>query len=76
MMVLFFIMSLVAAYTSRNLIFEQRTSANQLRSTQASGCRGWPAVGSGAAEFWSHQRQLHAQCQCGRYELSPALFVH
>ena len=35
-MVLFFIMSMVAAYTSRNLIFEQRTSANQLRSTQAS----------------------------------------
>ena len=34
-MVLFFIMSLVAAYTSRNLIFEQRTSGNQYRSTQA-----------------------------------------
>jgi PilX N-terminal len=34
-MVLFFIISLVAAYTSRNLIFEQRTSANQYRSTQA-----------------------------------------
>lgn len=34
-MVLFFIMSLVAAYTSRNLIFEQRTSANQYRATQA-----------------------------------------
>jgi len=34
-MVLFFIMSLVAAYTSRNLIFEQRTSVNQYRSTQA-----------------------------------------
>lgn len=34
-MVLFFIMSMVAAYTSRNLIFEQRTSANQYRSTQA-----------------------------------------
>ncbi|MDP1533832.1 MAG: pilus assembly PilX N-terminal domain-containing protein, partial [Rubrivivax sp.] len=34
-MVLFFIVSLVAAYTSRNLIFEQRTSANQYRSTQA-----------------------------------------
>lgn len=35
-MVLFFVMSMVAAYTSRNLIFEQKTSANQLRSTQAS----------------------------------------
>lgn len=34
-MVLFFIVSMVAAYTSRNLIFEQRTSANQYRSTQA-----------------------------------------
>lgn len=34
-MVLFFVVSMVAAYTSRNLIFEQRTSANQYRSTQA-----------------------------------------
>ena len=34
-MVLFFIISLVAAYTSRNLIFEQRTANNQYRSTQA-----------------------------------------
>jgi Tfp pilus assembly protein PilX len=34
-MVLFFIVSMVAAYTSRNLIFEQRTSANQYVSTQA-----------------------------------------
>jgi type II secretory pathway pseudopilin PulG len=34
-MVLFFIISLVAAYTSRNLIFEQRTANNQMRSTQA-----------------------------------------
>lgn len=32
---LFFIVSLVAAYANRNLIFEQRTSANQLRSTLA-----------------------------------------
>ncbi len=32
---LFFVVSLVAAYTNRNLIFEQRTSANQLRSTLA-----------------------------------------
>ena len=35
-MVLFFIVSLMAAYTSRNLIFEQKTSANQYRSTLAS----------------------------------------
>jgi PilX N-terminal len=34
-MVLFFIVALVAAYTSRNLVFEQRTSANQYRATQA-----------------------------------------
>jgi type II secretory pathway pseudopilin PulG len=34
-MVLFFIVAMVAAYTARNLIFEQRTSANQYRSTQA-----------------------------------------
>lgn len=34
-MVLFFVIALVAAYASRNLIFEQRTAANQLRSTQA-----------------------------------------
>ena len=34
-MVLLFLMALVAAYTSRNLIFEQRTSVNQYRSTQA-----------------------------------------
>jgi len=33
--VLFFILALVTAYTSRNLIFEQRTSANNQRSTQA-----------------------------------------
>jgi len=33
--VLFFIVSLVAAYANRNLIFEQRTSANQQRSTLA-----------------------------------------
>ena len=34
-MILFFVMSMVAAYSNRNLIFEQRTSANQLRSTRA-----------------------------------------
>ncbi|MBT9489884.1 MAG: pilus assembly PilX N-terminal domain-containing protein [Rubrivivax sp.] len=32
---LFFIMAMVAAYANRNLIFEQRTSVNQYRSTQA-----------------------------------------
>jgi len=34
-MVLFFVVSLMAAYASRNLIFEQKTSANQVRSTVA-----------------------------------------
>ncbi len=34
-MILFLIISLAAAYTSRNLIFEQRTAGNQYRSTQA-----------------------------------------
>lgn len=34
-MVLFFVVSLVAAYTNRNLIFEQRTSANLSRATQS-----------------------------------------
>ncbi|MCL4699504.1 MAG: hypothetical protein KJ023_21030 [Burkholderiaceae bacterium] len=34
-MVLFFIITLVAAYMSRNLLFEQRTSTNQFRSTLA-----------------------------------------
>jgi Tfp pilus assembly protein PilX len=34
-MVLFLIVAMVAAYTNRNLIFEQRTSVNQYRSTQA-----------------------------------------
>jgi hypothetical protein len=33
--ILFFIIALVAAYTNRNLIFEQRTSGNQWRSTLA-----------------------------------------
>jgi len=34
-MVLFFVVSLMAAYTNRNLIFEQKTSGNQYRATQA-----------------------------------------
>ncbi len=34
-MVLFFVMALVAAYTNRNLIFEQRISANSYRATRA-----------------------------------------
>ena len=34
-MILFFIISLVAAYAGRNIVFEQRTSANQYRATVA-----------------------------------------
>jgi hypothetical protein len=34
-MVLFFLAALAAAYANRNLLFEQRTSANQYRSTQS-----------------------------------------
>jgi len=34
-MVLFFVVSLAAAYASRNMIFEQKTSSNQTRSTVA-----------------------------------------
>jgi hypothetical protein len=34
-LVLFFILAMVALYTSRNLVFEQKTSANYYRSTQA-----------------------------------------
>ena len=34
-MMLFFAMVLVAVFVNRNLVFEQRSSANQLRSTQA-----------------------------------------
>ena len=34
-MVLFFVMALVAAYTNRNLIFEQRISANNYRGVRA-----------------------------------------
>jgi hypothetical protein len=34
-MVLFFVMAMVAAYTNRNLLFEQRISANGYRATRA-----------------------------------------
>ena len=34
-MVLFFIISMVAAYTSRNMIFEQKTGSNLYRATQS-----------------------------------------
>lgn len=34
-MILFFVISMVAAYTNRNLIFEQKTASNQQRSSRA-----------------------------------------
>ncbi len=34
-MVLFFLVAMVAAYSNRSLIFDQRTSSNQLRATEA-----------------------------------------
>ena len=34
-MLMFLILAMVTAYTSRNLVFEQRTGVNQVRSTQA-----------------------------------------
>src|SRR5204863_4630048 len=34
-LMLFFVMTLVAAFANRNHIFEQRASANQVRATQA-----------------------------------------
>lgn len=34
-MLLFFVLSLTAAYTARNMVFEQRTAANLYRATQA-----------------------------------------
>lgn len=34
-MILFFVMAMVAAYTNRNLVFEQRISANSYRSNRA-----------------------------------------
>ncbi|WP_395699202.1 PilX N-terminal domain-containing pilus assembly protein [Aquabacterium sp.] len=34
-MILFFVVAMVAAYTNRNLVFEQRTAANSYRSAQA-----------------------------------------
>ena len=35
MAILFFVLALVAAYTNRSMLFEQRTSANQYRALQA-----------------------------------------
>lgn len=45
-MVLFFIMAMVAAYTNRNLVFEQRTSANSYRAARS-------ATAADAAADWA-----------------------
>jgi hypothetical protein len=61
-MVLFLIVSLAAAYTSRNLIFEQRTAGNQYRSTQA-----FEAAEAGLE--WTlamlNSGRINASCQAG-----------
>lgn len=59
-MVLFFIVSMVAAYTNRNLIFEQRTSTNQFRSTQA--LEAAEAGVEWALALLNHQR-IDAACE-------------
>lgn len=59
-LVLFFILAMVAAYTNRNLIFEQRTSANSYRSARA-------LAAADAAIDWTvamlNGGAIDAQCQ-------------
>ena len=57
---LLFAMTLIAAYANRNLVFEQRTSANQVRSTQA-----FEAAEAGlewALAMLNQRRRLGADC--------------
>lgn len=60
-MVLFFLVLLVAAYSARTLIFEQRTSANQYRSAQAyeaaQGGLDW------ALAMLNSNQRIDANCQ-------------
>jgi Tfp pilus assembly protein PilX len=60
---LFFIVSMVAAYASRNLIFEQRTSANQYRATQAFEAA---EAGLGWALAMLNTGRIDAQCTTGQ----------
>ena len=59
-MVLFFVMALVAAYTNRNLIFEQRISASTYRVSRA-------AEAAEAAQHWTlgllNGGRIDTQCQ-------------
>jgi Tfp pilus assembly protein PilX len=59
-MMLFFAMVLVAVFVNRNLVFEQRSSANQYRSTQA-----FEAAEAGlewAVAQLNHNARLGADC--------------
>ncbi|MCW5633336.1 MAG: pilus assembly PilX N-terminal domain-containing protein [Rubrivivax sp.] len=67
-MVLFFIITLVAAYTSRNLLFEQRTSTNQYRATLA-----FEAAEAGIE--WAIARLNEGRMNDDCTELAPATAV-
>jgi len=67
-MILFFIITLVAAYTSRNLLFEQRTSANQYRATLA-----FEAADAGIE--WAVARLNEGRMNDDCTELAPAAAV-
>jgi hypothetical protein len=59
-MVLFFIISMVAAYTSRNMVFEQRTGANLYRATQSFEAA---EAGMNWALMMLNSGRIDAQCQ-------------
>jgi Tfp pilus assembly protein PilX len=59
-MVLFFIISMVAAYTSRNMIFEQRTGANFQRASQSFEAA---EAGMNWALMMLNSGRIDAQCQ-------------
>ncbi|MBL8287915.1 MAG: pilus assembly PilX N-terminal domain-containing protein [Rubrivivax sp.] len=67
-MILFFVITLVAAYTSRNLLFEQRTSANQYRATLA-----FEAADAGME--WAIARLNEGRMNNDCTELAPAAAV-
>lgn len=59
-LVLFFVMTLIAAYANRNHVFEQRSSVNQYRATQA-----FEAAEAGlewAAAMLNNSRHIDADC--------------
>lgn len=59
-MVLFFIITMVAAYTSRNMVFEQRTGANLYRATQSFEAA---EAGMNWALMMLNSGRIDAQCQ-------------